>query len=189
MKEDSKCLRETIEFEHEWKIEGLAARGPFPGLEEKLSLFGQFVGDWDILEDRYAQQDATEIKQTGEVHFDWIIEGRAIQDIWMMHDKDNHRAVPLGTTIRFYDAEIDSWQSTWISPIQGIVKTFVARKVGNEIVLDGKTKKGYPEKWIFSRITSNSFRWHSEETRDEGKNWILTEEMQIQRQNAGTKKL
>jgi hypothetical protein len=34
-------------------IEGLGADGPDPNMREKLMLFGQFVGDWDIVEARY----------------------------------------------------------------------------------------------------------------------------------------
>jgi hypothetical protein len=40
---------------HKWKIEGLGATEPYPNLKEKLALFGQFVGDWDIVEARYPQ--------------------------------------------------------------------------------------------------------------------------------------
>ena len=36
-------------------------------------------------------------------------------------------------------------------------------------------------KWVFSQITPKSFRWHSEETKDKGKTWKITEEMQIRK--------
>jgi N-acetylneuraminic acid mutarotase len=99
--------------------------------------------------------------------------------------KDNlRRPVPAGTTIRFYDPEIDAWQITWISPDQGVAQTFIARKVNDEIVLEGENKGGYPEKWIFSQITSTSFRWRSVETHDNGKTWQLTEEMKVRRSRA-----
>lgn len=42
-----------------WGIDGLAADGPYPGLKEKLDLFGQFVGEWDIVEARYPKPDGT----------------------------------------------------------------------------------------------------------------------------------
>ena len=66
-------------------IKGLGADGPDPNMREKLMLFGQFVGDWDIVEARYPQPDGTEIKRKGEIHFGWILDGRAIQDVWMTH--------------------------------------------------------------------------------------------------------
>jgi hypothetical protein len=164
-----------------WEIQGLSAQGPNSELKEKLELFGQFVGDWDILEDRYLEEDGTWISQRGELHWRWILDGRAVQDVWGTIDEETHDLHPDGTTVRFYDPNIHAWRSTWISPIQGVVKTFIGRQVGNEIVLEGKSTEGYPVKWIFSEITPNSFRWRAEETRDEGKTWTLKEEMRIRR--------
>ena len=162
-------------------IKGLGADGPYQDLEEKLMLFGQFIGDWEIVEACYTQVNGTEVRMNGEVHFGWILGGTAIQDVWMGYQEGSKKVVLLGTTIRFYDPKIDAWRSTWLSPIKGLVKTFIAHKVNEEIVLEGKTIEGYPEKWIFSQITPESFRWYSEETHDNGKTWLLTEEMQIQR--------
>lgn len=167
--------------EDAWKITGLGAGAPFPGLEEKLALFGQFVGDWDILEDRYLQPDGTWAVSRGELHWGWILDGKALQDVWMSTDEKTHKSIPEGTTVRFYDPKIDAWHSVWISPTQGGVKTFMARQVGDEIVLEGKTTEGYPVKWIFSEITADSFRWHSEESRDNRKTWTLREEMRIRK--------
>ncbi len=162
-----------------WVLEGLEAQGPVEELKEKLMLFGQLVGDWDILEDRYLRPDGGWTTGTGELHWRWILGGRAVQDVWMAID-ENGKAIPEGTTVRFYNREIDAWNSVWLSPAQGAVKIFIGRKSGDEIVLEGKTVDGFPVKWIFSEITPNSFRWHSEECRD-GKTWFLREEMRIRR--------
>lgn len=164
-------------------IEGLAAEGPNPELKDKLMLFGQFVGDWDVVEARYPQPDGTEIQRRGEIHFGWILDGRAVQDVWMTHEENPPRVVPVGTTIRFYDPKIDAWHSIWIAPMHGLIQTFVARKIGDEIVLEGKTEEDYPEHWIFSEITPNSFRWRSVESYDNEKTWQLTEEMRVRRRN------
>jgi len=162
-------------------IAGLHADGANPEIREKMMLFGQFVGDWDIQEDRYLQPDGTWVHSRGELHWGWILEGRAVQDVWMTIDEETKEAIPEGTTVRFYDANIDAWHSIWLSPTQGAVKTFIGRRSGDEIVLEGETDEGYPVKWIFSDITPNSFRWHSEESHDHGKSWVLKEEMRIRR--------
>ena len=168
-----------------WTIEGLGAERPFPGLKEKLALFGQFVGDWIIEEARYPRgPHGVELRSQGEIHFGWILEGRAVQDVFMTRDPDTGRAVPIGTTVRFYDPKMDAWQSVWISPMQELVQTFIGRKIGDEIVLESKTIDGYPEKWIFSEITKNSFRWHAEESHDHGTTWLLTEEMRVRRRTS-----
>jgi len=146
-------------------------------------LFGQFVGDWDIVRVQSPSPGDVAFKKGGEVHFGWILDGRAVQDVWMTFDEESNRATPVGTTIRVYDPSIDAWQSTWISAIHRSVQTFVARRVGEEIVLEGTTKEGRPEHWIFSEIKAGSFRWHSEESSDGGRTWVLTEEMRIRRRS------
>ncbi len=164
-----------------WKITGLSAEGPFPELKEKLALFAQFVGDWDIAENRYLQDDGTWIKTRGELHVNWILEGRALQDTFMTFDEKTQKMIPDGTTLRYYDHKIDAWHVVWFSPMQGAIKTLIGRKVGDEIVLERTTDEGNFVRWIFSDITAGSFRWHSEESRDNGKTWKLREEMQIRR--------
>jgi hypothetical protein len=165
-----------------WLTKGLIANNPDPDLKEKLMLFGQFIGDWNIVEARYIQADGTWVKMKGEVHFGWILGGTAIQDVWI-GCKEGSKMIMFGTTIRFYDPKINAWRSTWLSPLKGLVQTFIGQKVNDQIVLEHKNEEGYPEKWIFSQITKESFRWHSEETHDNGKTWLLTEEMQIRKAN------
>lgn len=160
----------------------MGADGPDPKMEEELNLFGQFVGDWEIIEDRYLQSNGRWITQQGELHWRWILEGRALQDVWLSIDEKTQKCIPNGTTIGFYDPKIDAWHCTWISPTQGAVKIFIGRKIGDEIVLE-MVSTGHSErvKWIFSEMTGDSFRWRSERSEDEGKTWNLREEMRIVR--------
>ena len=162
-------------------IQGLFSNSANPELREKLMLFGQFVGDWDILEDRFFNPDGTEETLSGELHWGWILDGKAVQDVWMFHDEESGRTMCGGTTIRYFDPQIDAWHSIWISPIQNIVMQFIGRKAGNEIVLEGKRKEDNPVKWIFSDIKPDSFTWREELSKDGGKTWILTERMKIRR--------
>jgi hypothetical protein len=163
-----------------WAIAGLAADGPHPELKEKLALFGQFVGDWEM-EDRYLKDDGTWAVGKGGIHWRWILEGRGLQDTFTEIDQKTGEEFPWGTTVRFYDPKIDAWRSTWNSPRQGAVKTFIGRKVADQIVLERTTEEGHLMKWIFSNIKRDSFRWHSEVSRDNGKTWTLTEEMNVRR--------
>lgn len=162
-----------------WRINGLGADEPDPELKDKLMLFGQFIGDWEIVEARYMQRDGSWTEMRGEVHFGWILGGSAIQDVWMGHKLGVEKIGMFGTTIRFYDPKIDAWRSTWLSPFKGLVQLFIGRKVGDKIILELQNPAEYPEHWVFSEIGSESFRWHAEETHDNGKTWLLTEEMQI----------
>jgi len=143
-------------------------------------LFGQFVGDWTI-SSRFPRPDGSELRSTGMLHVRWILEGRALQDIFAVNRGTPAREVPVGTTVRYYDERIDAWHVVWLSPYQGVERAFVARREGDEIVLRGTTPEGYAERWVFSNITPEAFRWHSEETHDHGATWLLTEESHMQR--------
>jgi hypothetical protein len=162
-------------------IEALAASGPHPDLAEKLQLFGQFVGSWNLLVVNY-RDDGSEIRLPGEWHFDWVLEGRAIQDVWISPPRGVRGSAPrgtgdYGTALRFYDAAIDAWRSTWIGPERGRVIPFIARKVGDEIVLDGAAADGLETRWIFSRVTEQSFHWRAEESLDGWQTHLLRQEM------------
>lgn len=133
---------ELVGSEDSWHLTGLAANAPNPELREKMMLFGQFIGDWEIHE-RWLQADGTWGEGTGAVHFAWILEGRAIQDVWSDYEGNPQREVPAGTTIRFYDPKIDAWHITWIAPKRGTLKTLVGHQIGEEIVLEGM-KDWYP---------------------------------------------
>ncbi|MDA8142876.1 MAG: hypothetical protein M0T81_02720 [Thermoplasmatales archaeon] len=161
--------------ESEIAIKRLNAAGPAEDMKEKLMLFGQFVGDWDIVECKNLMQDGSWKTSKGELHWGWILGGRAVQDIWT--------SVPdMGTTVRFYDSGIDAWRSTWISPTQNVVRMFTGNKVGDEIVLETKESSTDIMKWIFFSIQENSFRWRAERSNDGGLTWKKTEEMFIIRQ-------
>ena len=108
----------------------LFSEGPHRAKEDRLQLFGQFVGDCDIVEERFPQKDGSELRFRGELHWAWILDGLATQDVWMQYDESQKRNVPVGTTIRFHDEGIDAWRSIWIAPGGSIIRTFIGRKDG-----------------------------------------------------------
>jgi hypothetical protein len=155
-----------------WNLKGLGAREPFPDRRDKLMLFGQFVGDW-VGEATLLKEDGSEVSGgIGEVHFNWILDGRAVQDVWGPVDPATGKFVPAGTTIRFYDSVKDNWQSTWISPLQNNTLTFTGREEKGEIILETRNPRGQKERWIFFDIAvGSSFSWRSEVSNDEGATW------------------
>jgi hypothetical protein len=58
-------------------IDALQAPGSHPDLAEKLMLFGQFVGTWDVDVFNIAP-DSSRKALKGEWHFGWALEERAI---------------------------------------------------------------------------------------------------------------
>jgi hypothetical protein len=165
-------------------LDGLMASGPAPDLADKLHLFGQFVGSWACQVTSYLPDGSTQTGN-GEVHFAWVLEGRAIQDVWIFPTREERRAgAPIdeyGSTMRFYDASIDAWQVIWMTPVNQRVQRMIARQVGDEIVLEGVNAKDQPLRWIFSQITSERFHWRNVVSADGGQIWRLQEEVEMRR--------
>jgi hypothetical protein len=166
----------------------LRADGAAPGLEERLRLFGQFVGSWNTICHSYPP-DGSQQAQSGEIHFAWVLGGRAIQDLWISPARDEQRRAntpfdEYGSTIRFYDEAIDAWRVTWITPLNRRVATLTARAIGDEIVLAGVDTTSAPFRvfrWIFSDITPTTFHWRNLISQDGGHTWRMQEELDARR--------
>ena len=173
--------RETRAF-----AEALMADGPAPEHATELMLYGQFVGEWELDWTAYADDGEPAKTARGEWIFSWILEGRAVQDVWILpHRGEGMPAGEYGTTIRFYDPRSDVWYVTWSGPVNGARRTFVARPVDDEILQEGTNEDGELLQWIFSEITSNSFRWRNLRSADRGTTWRLVEEMRVRRRSSG----
>jgi hypothetical protein len=167
-------------------VVALHAGAPSGPLSDRLNLFGRFVGAWD-LEWLGKDHDGNDIVVRGELHFGWILDGRAIQDVWRvpLDPADGRRMRAFhGTTIRFYDPAIDAWRSTWLDPLNGRVRRFVGRPDGDNIILDGEDDDPR-ERWSFRDISDDGFHWVGEESRDGGRTWVRIDEMRARRRTAG----
>ncbi len=164
-------------------IKNLLSEKPDTKLKENLILFGQFIGNWRI-HSTWFLSDNKQVEGEGEVSFGWILYGTAIQDVWTgkaINPPPNFPEVGFGTTIRVFNSKIDAWNCIWISPLSPVVATFIAKKKGKEIVLEGINERNQPENWIYSNITSNSFDWRAESSVDGGKTWILEQIIKAKR--------
>jgi hypothetical protein len=165
------------------------AEGPDPAFAGRLQLFGQFVGSWDLVVTNHRPDGSSETIPA-EWHFAWALGGRAIQDVWIAPSRAERlsgqfagRDGEWGATLRFYDEAIGAWRSTWIGPRKGVVMPFLARKVGEEIVLEGSFEEGVRSRWIFSEITADSFSWRAVDSNDDGESWTLLQDMKARRRS------
>ncbi len=162
-------------------VKALCADGPLPEQADKMNLYDPFLGDWNVDVIDY-DADGTRHTNKGEWHFAWVLEGRAIQDVWIVPPRTSRQLKrPLqnnryGTSLRVYDLASGVWHVTWINPVSGAFNTLVGRKQGDEIVQEGKNPDGSLIRWTFSDITPRSFHWRGEASADEGKTWRLQAE-------------
>jgi hypothetical protein len=91
-------------------IDALHTDRPASDRADKMSLYGWLIGRWKMDAVVYLD-DGTPHRGLGEIHFGWVLEGRAIQDVWILP------GVFYGTTLRIYDPGIDAWHILWSDPV------------------------------------------------------------------------
>jgi uncharacterized protein len=148
-----------------------------PELADAASLYRGLVGRWDVdvidIED-----DGTRRPSRGEWHFGWALEGRAIQDVFIVParpERNNavtsRRGNRYGTTVRFYDPTLQAWRIVWVNPVSGAVNSLTARREGDAIVQEGTDSDGTLIRWSFVEIDRNRFHWVGERSMDAGRTW------------------
>ncbi len=184
VKENTNKLNNKIMNLRKEMSDALICDAPNEKLSEQLNLFAHFIGEWNFDWTGF-NKDGTTQKEKGEWLFSWILEGRAVQDVWIIPTREN-RGKPgmpdgeYGSAIRFYSEKENAWKVTWVGPMKDRLSTFIAKKIGDEIVLEATNETEFQMKWIFSEIEENKFRWRCIISED-GENWNLTQEMLVKR--------
>ena len=161
-------------------IDALSATSPHPSLGSEARVFDRFIGTWDCDYGFYGD-DGTKRHVKGELEFGWILDGRAIQDIWISYPTGPGKERGLGTTVRFFDARSKTWRIIFVNPTYGALIEMKGGEEGGRIVLRGVDDEGSTLRWTFNDITANAFVWRGEKSRDGGKTWKLEEEHHMTR--------
>jgi hypothetical protein len=159
----------------------LHSDGPAADRADALALYAFLVGDWETRIVAY-EADGTRHESRGEIHAGWVLEGRAIQDVWMTPPRAERRAgqplpqLPVtgawyGTTLRLYDPSIEAWRVLWSDPATQFYAQQIGRAVGSDIVQEGALPSGAMLRWSFTEIDADSFHWLGEVSGDGGATW------------------
>ncbi len=165
----------------------LSAMGRSHEIPETLDVYGWLVGDWELDVLHYWGIDVAAQGMKGEVHAGWVLEGRVIQDVWIMPSRSERTAKMdkkmnmYGTTIRAWDPTINAWRIMWINPAGDHYEQQLGRKSGKDIVQIGARPDGTPTRWTFAEITPDSFHWLGEALGPDGKTWKLEGEFRAKR--------
>ncbi|WP_455673435.1 hypothetical protein [Phocaeicola sp.] len=139
-------------------------------IPERHNLFGCFVGEWDFeWIDHSDTADERHVK--GEWIFQWILEGTAVQDLFICPSRkerltDYQPDAAYGTAVRMYNPDTEAWDILY-TELGGAIQ-LEARRENDNIV---QTLAGNKDMcWVFSEITRTSFHWQHLVCRD-GK-WV-----------------
>jgi hypothetical protein len=172
--------------------EVLHTDGPAADRANKMALYGFLIGSWETDLVTYEPSGAKHTAR-GEIHAGWVLEGRAIQDVWMTPPRGERRpdapVLPIagnwyGTTLRVFDPKLDAWHILWTDPATQFFARQLGRAQGADIVQEGKTESGIPMRWRFTEIKPTSFHWLGE-VQPDGNRWFLQVEVFARRTAGG----
>ena len=151
----------------------LHAPGPAPDRAQAMQLYGWLIGSWEMDATLHRDDGSTHVGH-GTIAFGWVLEGRAIQDVWVVP------GVFHGTTLRIYDPGQDAWHILWSDPVRQLYVRQIGRARGDGIIQEGIAEDGAATRWSFTEITPASFLWRGERSVDRV-DWQLQAEFRARR--------
>jgi hypothetical protein len=167
----------------------LVAAGPSRDLGAAASTYDWLIGVWDAELIDFLE-DGSRHEQRGEWHFSWTLEGRAVQDVLIAPRRfKRNRSGPrtadrYGTSIRVYDAKERVWRITWINPVTGARDELTGRKIGADVIQEGRRSNGQLIRWVFTHITPESCLWYGEALQADGHTWKREAEFHLRKRKA-----
>lgn len=166
----------------------LLADAPSPEIAANAGDFDWLVGGWDATVRDFAD-DGTVKESRGEWWFAWVLDGRAMQDVWISPPRAERRSQArgqvrgrYGTTIRRFDHERGMWRVSWFNPATGAEEELSGSRQGDAIVLLGASQ-GRPIKWQFVDIRTDRFTWQGYRLDADGLTWRLQAQFDLRRMN------
>jgi uncharacterized protein len=144
------------------------------------NIYDWLIGSWNVEAVDYLENNEI-LKSQGEWHFAYVLEGRAVQDVWISPKRslrtDNLKQPRnrYGSTIRYYDNETKKWCINWFNPVSNVTNKLYGWKEGDKLIHEGKENSDII-RWTFEDITENSFHWKGEISKDNGKTFELQAE-------------
>lgn len=165
-------------------ILALQASGPHASLGAHADTFGRLIGSWA---GEFRDID-NGVESTGEmeVHLAWVLDGRAVQDVWIVPSRAARSAGATapgiyGSTMRIFDPAAEAWRMFWFNPSQPYVRAeLIGRREGDDIVQIG-SYGDTPIKWVFSDIAPRSFVWRGYWLASDGVTWTMNTEFRVRR--------
>jgi hypothetical protein len=159
----------------------LSATGPHPSLDDQAEVVGRLIGTWDVEYTSFAK-DGKATHRTGEFIVGWVMDGRAIQILWIVDPSETRTDREVYTNLHWFDPKSQAWRSAFVDPEHGSLARFTGGPVGHDrFVLETQDFGSQQNRWSANDIRPASFVWRDEASSDGGKTWTLQAEYQMKR--------
>ena len=168
----------------------LVSPGRSPEIPESADVYGWLCGSWDLTVLHYGGVDVSGRGLTAEVHAARALEGRAVQDVWIMPAVPERTSPPdramnmFGTTLRSWDPATRAWRIAWTNPVSGHYELQSGAWDGADILQTGERADGTKTRWRFVEITADAFHWIGDARYPNRTDWTLEGEFLARRRRS-----
>lgn len=164
----------------------LSATSPHASLGNQAEVVGRLVGTWDVAYTHFAK-DGKATHRTGAFIVGWVMDGRAMQILWIVNPSGTRKDREVYTNLHWFDPKARAWRSAFVDPEHGSVARFTGGPVGlDRFVLETQDFGSDQNRWSANDIRPDSFVWRDESSSDGGKTWRLGAEYQMKRRGAAS---
>jgi hypothetical protein len=165
-------------------VTAIKAMAPHPSLDDQAKVFGRLVGTWDVEYTDFLK-DGKVTHRSGQLIVGWVMDGRALQDFWIVYPSGTRKDREVYTELRYYDPKSGTWPGTFIDPEHASIARFTGGAVGDDrIVHVTQDFDGKDTRWSFNDIRPDSLVYREEASSDGGKTWKLQSEYHMKRRGA-----
>jgi len=166
-------------------ITELRAAGPSASLGDHADLLGRLIGTWDV---QYMDisKSGKAIYRTGQLLVGWVMDGRAIEDLWIVDPSDSSKDREVYADVRYFDPKSGTWPAVFIDPQIASIATFTGGAAGDDrIVLESQDLvRGQIRRWSFNDIRPDSLVFRDDASSDGGKTWARKSEYHMKRRGS-----
>jgi hypothetical protein len=154
---------------------------PHVSLGESSALDAKLIGTWTV-EYSDIKKDGTTVHRTGQFMASWVLDGRAVQYLWIVDPSGARKEREVYTELRYFDPQSRSWNGVFFDPEHASTAKFTSEPQGDKIVMHSSDLGAADSRWTFGAIGPNSLVFRDEASDDGGKTWHLRSEDHMTRQ-------
>lgn len=165
----------------------LEAGGPNPSLGIHAGVIDRLTGTWDVKYTDYSR-DGKVTHRTGELTFGWVMDGRVMQDLWVVNPSAADEGREVYSDLFFFDPKTNAWLSASVDPEHPSIARFTGHTGGdNRLVFESHDFGTEETRWSYNDIRSDSFVFRAEESGDGGRTWKVQSEYHMSRRHEAGK--
>jgi hypothetical protein len=163
-------------------VAALKATGPHPSLGDHARVLGRLVGTWNVEYTDFSKDGKT-THRSGELLIGWVMDGRALEDVWIVNPSAARKEREIYAEVRYFDAKSGTWRAVFVDPQDAAIATFKGGAVGDDqIVFESQDLvPNESRRWSFNDIRPDSLVYREEASSDGGKTWRLESQYRMKR--------